>query len=274
MKHNLRVFAALLAALISCSTLLASCGETANNPDSGGTDSKTVSDSKAEEKDPLMDDLGEYDFKGYEYRVLSAKYDPNGTFVLFDVNEEVGDVLPDSLYKRNREIEERFNIKFVATEDEWWNNRVTLRNVVQADEDAYDMIMMINREAFPAALDNLLMPVSKLTHLDLDKDYYLKDINSALTINGKQILAYSQESVYTFERALVTAFNKKIADELQIPDLYETVKSGKWTNDLLFKYAEMATQDIDGNGELDKDDRGDLSDITDTFIRHSGSEQT
>ena len=56
------------------------------------------------------------------------------------------------------------------------------------------------------------MPVSKLTHLNLEKEYYLHDINDALTINGKRFLVYREESVYTFERAAVMAFNKKLAD--------------------------------------------------------------
>lgn len=41
------------------------------------------------------------------------------------------------------------------------------------------MIMLINRNAFSVAVEGLLMPVSKLTHLNLEKDYYLHDINDA-----------------------------------------------------------------------------------------------
>lgn len=250
MKKAPRVPAALLAAL-----LLASCGSGTAQTDGTSDSTGETSTEPEETKDPLMDDLGEYDFGGYEYRVLSAEYDPNGTFVLFDTEEETGEVLVDSLYKRNREIEERFNIKFVASEDNYDNNFKTLRQTALAQEDAYDMIMLINRNAFSVAVEGLLMPVSKLTHLNLEKDYYLHDINDALTINGKRFLVYSEESVYTFERAAVIAFNKKLADDLRIDDLYKSVEDGKWTNDMMFTYAEMATKDIDGDGTLTKDDQ-------------------
>lgn len=250
MQKAPRVLAALLAAL-----LLASCGSGTTQTDGTSDSTGETSTEPEETKDPLMDDLGEYDFGGYEYRVLSAEYDPNGTFVLFDTEEETGEVLVDSLYKRNREIEERFNIKFVASEDNYDNNFKTLRQTALAQEDAYDMIMLINRNAFSVAVEGLLMPVSKLTHLNLEKDYYLRDINDALTINGKRFLVYSEESVYTFERAAVMAFNKKLADDLRIDDLYKSVEDGKWTNDMMFTYAEMATKDIDGDGTLTKDDQ-------------------
>ena len=100
MQKAPRVLAALLAAL-----LLASCGSGMTQTDGTSDSTGETSTEPEETKDPLMDDLGEYDFGGYEYRVLSAEYDPNGTFVLFDTEEETGEVLVDSLYKRNLEIE-------------------------------------------------------------------------------------------------------------------------------------------------------------------------
>lgn len=69
---------------------------------------------------------------------------------MFDTPEETGEVLIDSLYKRNREIEERFNIRFAASEAPYGENYSTLRQTVLAGEDAYDLIMLINRNAFPA----------------------------------------------------------------------------------------------------------------------------
>lgn len=250
MQKAPRVLAVLLAAL-----LLASCGSGTTQTDGTSDSTGETSTEPEETKDPLMDDLGEYDFGGYEYRVLSAEYDPNGTFVLFDTEEETGEVLVDSLYKRNREIEERFNIKFVASEDNYDNNFKTLRQTALAQEDAYDMIMLINRNAFSVAVEGLLMPVSKLTHLNLEKDYYLHDINDALTINGKRFLVYSEESVYTFERACMIAFNKKLAEDLKTPDLYDLVRSGGWTMDKMLEIASDATRDLDGDGKLTESDQ-------------------
>ncbi|MBE6612640.1 MAG: extracellular solute-binding protein [Ruminococcaceae bacterium] len=238
----------LLASLIVST---ASCGGT-----SAGTDTTTAdpaSETTGEPVDPLMDDLGEFDFEGYEYRVLSVTYVPNNTFTLFDT-EENGEVLNDSLYRRNREIEERFNIVFAAEEDGWGSNAKRLANYVNANEDAYDMIMLINRDAFSAALQGYLMPFDELTHINLEKDYWLKDVNDGLTIDGKSFFNYSEESVYTFERTGVLAFNKVLQDEYNLRDYYQTVRDGDWTMDLMLEDMKTATFDMNGDSKISWDD--------------------
>ncbi len=241
-------------AAIMLASMLASCQGSASQSDTSVTSADTSTEA-VETRNPLLDDLGEFDFDGYEYNVLSATYDPSSTFTLFDVEEVNGVVLHDSLYKRNREIEDRFNIKFKASEMDYGGCFSTIQKEVTAGECAYDLIMLINRNAYTAAINNWIMPVSELTYLDLSKPYYIKDINEALTIDGKMFLAYSEESVYTFERTCMMAYNKKLAEDYKLPNLYEEVRSGKWTLDKMFEYAELVSDDLDGNGTMTKDDR-------------------
>ncbi|MBO5273714.1 MAG: hypothetical protein J6I45_03775 [Clostridia bacterium] len=104
----------------------ASCGSKTTTDTPVLSDSTTTAPSDSttaavETIDPLMDDLGEFNFENYEYRVLSVTYDPNSYFTLFD-SEENGEVLNDALVRRNLEIEERFNVQFVASEDSYGNN--------------------------------------------------------------------------------------------------------------------------------------------------------
>ena len=239
------LLASLLVSTAGCDSTSGSNDTTASGE--GGTTTA------AETRDPLMDDLGEFDFEGYEYRVLSVTYEPNNTFTLFDT-EENGEVLNDSLYKRNREIEERFNIVFVAEEDSWANNASRLAKYVNASEDAYDMMMLINRDAFAAALQGYLMPFDELTHINLEKDYWLKDVNDSLTIDGKSFFNYSEESVYTFERTGVLAFNKVLQDEYNLRDYYQTVRDGDWTMDLMLQDMKTATFDMNGDTKIGWDD--------------------
>jgi len=50
-------------------------------------------------------------------------------------------------------------------------------------------------------------------------------------------------------------FNKKLAAELEIENLYELVRSGKWTIDKYFDIARAATKDLNGDGVMDNQDR-------------------
>ncbi|MBQ8509514.1 MAG: hypothetical protein IJ493_06355 [Clostridia bacterium] len=255
------IISSILIAALAAQAALAGCGsssaiseDTANS----GTEATTLT----ETADPLMDDLGEFDFEGYEFRVLSAAYDPNGTFTLFDT-EENGEVLNDSVYIRNREIEERFHIVFKAEEAYWEDCNKILTNLVAAGEDAYDMIMLINRHAFSAALNGYLKPVSELTWLNPEKEYYIQDVNEQLTIAGKSFFLYSEESVYTFERAGVVAFNKQLAEEYNLGDYYQVVRDGEWTLDRFFGDAKIAARDLDGNDTMDSSDQYGIIGVAD-----------
>lgn len=255
MKKQLITVGLLLSMLTSVG-----CGSADNQPVETGDaplPETTLAETTepVEEVDPLMDDLGEFDFDGYPYRVLSVKYDPATAFTLFDTQTTNGDVLNDALYKRNREIEERFHIKFVSFEDTYKNNYSTLKNSVNSNSDEYDMIQVINRNAFSAALDGLLVPASEMTYLNPEKDYYMQELNEQLSIAGKNFFYYSDESIHTFERAACLIYNKEIAEDHGLENYYNLVREGKWTLDKLYADAQKVTSDLDGNGVYDKNDR-------------------
>ena len=249
MKKQLTTTLLLIALLAA-----ASCGES-GTPDDTTAPSGDGTTTAAETTDPLMDDLGEFNFGGYEYRVLSVKYDPAASFTLFDTAEQNGDILNDALWKRNREIEERFNIVFVSEENDYWANTSMLRKTVTAGEHAYDMIQTINREAFSAAVEGLLMPTSELTYLNPEKSYYAHDINKQLTIAGKTFFYYSDECIHAFERACCLVYNKQIAEDFQLGDYYNLVREGKWTIDRLYSDSRKVASDMNGDGIWDENDR-------------------
>ena len=196
-----------------------------------------------------LDDLGEFDFGGYEYNVLSVTSE-EGTYTKFDVDEITSAVLDNSIFYRNREIEERFKVKFIASDDTYWKCYEKLTMQCETGTNDFDMIMLINRNAYAAAINGYVYPVEKLPHLNLTKDYYLKDANEMMTLGGKQFLAYSDESLYTFQRATVIAYNKTMAANLKIEGLYDTVKNNEWTFEKLFEYAKQGVK-LDGEGNVE-----------------------
>lgn len=249
----------LITLCLLASFLLAGCGNTtpATSTDTTaatGNDS-VVTTAPEPEKDPLMDDLGEFDFDGYTYRVLSVKYDPAASFTLFDTQTINGELLNDTLYKRNREIEERFKIVFSASEDTYANNYKKLQNSVNSNSDEFDMIQVINRNAFSAGLAGQLADVEDMKYLNPEKDYYLKDINDQLSIAGKQFFYYTEESLHTFERPNCLVYNKDIAENYNLENFYELVRNGKWTLDKLYENAQKVSADLDGNGVYDAEDQ-------------------
>lgn len=229
-KRKLISAACIVTVALMLMPLLLSCKKENDTNDTTGTEATTKE---------YLDDLGEFDFGGYEFNVLSVTSE-DGTYTKFDVNEVSSMSLDNSIYYRNREIESRFNVKFVASDDLYQKCYSKLITQCESQTNDYDMIMLINRNAYAAAISGYLYPVEQLPHLDLTKDYYLHDINEMSSIKGKQFLAYSEESLYTFQRSTCIAFNKGMAENLQIPDIYSTVESGEWTFETFFEYAKRA----------------------------------
>ena len=58
---------------------------------------------------PEADELGEYDFSGAEFRVLSGIAPDERSY--FDSDGESGDIVSDAVWARNQAVSERFNVK-------------------------------------------------------------------------------------------------------------------------------------------------------------------
>ena len=170
MKKAARYIAAILAT-IQLSAIV-SCGEngTRTPETSAGESDATTTD--AETRNPLDDDVPALDFGGKELHVRSVTYETGSYLTLFDVEEQTGDVVFDALYKRNRLIEDRFNMKFVSDEASYLENIDLLKSLVMSGDASYDLIQCLNRDAFSVGLDGYLMPMESLTYLDLSKPYY------------------------------------------------------------------------------------------------------
>ena len=204
--------------------------------------------------DEYPDDLGAFDFGNEKFKVLSVA-SREGTYTTFDVPEDYqGDQVDDAVYSRNRIIEQRFNVVFdgYTAGDEGGTPGYTvcynrLRQEALAPTENWDLIMLINRDAYTAIQEEMICLPSELKHIDMSKDYYLRDVNDALTIDGVPLFAYSDESVYTFERSVCIVFNQSEVTSLGMEDPYALVKSGDWTYQKMFEMVKSATRmDADG----------------------------
>ena len=98
----------LLMALVLSLTLpvvsLSACGETMGNTDTtagqnSGDDGTTA--------DPLTDNLPDVKYDGYEFRFYT--FGDYGS--MYTPSEEDGDIVNDATYRRNRTVEERFDVR-------------------------------------------------------------------------------------------------------------------------------------------------------------------
>ena len=215
-------------------------GENADLPD-GGADSGIFYDSV-----PALD------FGGYEYRVMLGSYGRENQDLYPET--EIGEILNDTIYKRNKNIEERFNISFKSETIDLFQLLPSLGKNVKAGDAAYDMYMQIDRDAYTAAGQGLLYPADKLPHIDFTRPYWCRLPNEQLTVGGRLFWAFSDDMLSHFEATVVLFFNKKQVQDLGLEDLYGLVRAGTWTHDKLFDFAKLAVRDTSGDGKMGEDD--------------------
>lgn len=250
MKKQISLFVAA-ALMISFAV---SCSESGNTKDQP-SDTSAASDSTPESEDTsVKDDLGSFNFGGEAFSVLT-RVTPL-FYPYLDKNEETGDVLDDAVYKRNRSLEERFN--FVLTE-QYYDYAVEgndyPRKFLISGDDTYDMFIGRCVHMFNYAAEGMIVPVEDIPYLNFEKPYWNDQLYSDLEVQGTHYFAVSDFNISALDFTHAMLFNKKLAEDYQIGDLYETVRQGKWTYDKFAEIAKLTVNDLDGNTEMNELDQ-------------------
>ncbi|MCQ2430865.1 MAG: hypothetical protein MJ192_11110 [Clostridia bacterium] len=246
-KITMRVTALLLAAAM-LAFCLSACADTGNPEDTSAAGGGTLEEETAEDPFKTLDNPN-VTFDNFEFNVLSADY--KEYYTPLDVESLNSEIVNDAIYTRNRTIEDQYKIKFYNDLDHYDNLLTDMEKQVNAGGDGdYELIMLICRNAYTATIKNYLIDYDNLPYVDVNKEYYFRDLNKQFTIGGKMFFAYGAESINVLSFANCILFNKNMAVEHGMPDFYDMVKNNTWTFAEMFKYAEEAAVDTDGDGKL------------------------
>ncbi|MBR6515140.1 MAG: carbohydrate ABC transporter substrate-binding protein [Clostridia bacterium] len=214
-------------------------------------------------------------FPGETFTILCREDNAWGNWLHeISADEDSTELVNEMVYKRNLEVEERFELEELkafaipgqwAVGDDFVN---TFKNSILSNSSSYDLIM--SHQAYMSSdpqLNDLYTNLYDVPYIkdNLDADYYYPDVVDELTINGKLLYLLGDYSLTYWENAYVLYFNKTIAENNQLEDIYQLVRDGEWTFD---KMTEMAKGTwIDLNGDVwpdDGDSFGYVSDIPNT----------
>ena len=101
----------------------------------------------------------------------------------------------------------------------------------------------------------LLADLNDLKNVNWDNPWWNQNIRQMSTVQGE---TYAANGSFIFDAAQtwMMYYNRTIWDELQLPNPYDLVNSGKWTVDKMRDYSRKAMRDNDQSGKVDsKDDR-------------------
>ncbi len=253
-----KILSLLLASLLTASSLVACGAETSTEigasetTPAGETTAANVETTRAE----ISDNLPDKKYDGRNFHLLTRQdYE-----VKFMPSDMTGEAVNDALYNRNTRIQERFDItmSYTAPACVWGSSSKTwnqdLENSVMAGDGAYDLVAGYASTVPEIVTKNILLNWHEVPHIDLSQPWWSETVSDALTVNGKLFLLTGDYSLSLWDDMFGFLFNKQVAIDNGIEDLYALTREGKWTMDKLAEYASIVSNDSDGNGTYDAND--------------------
>ena len=252
-----RVLAMLLAAVLLLGSVTA-CSE--NKPDPEEKPQPTAGTPTAVEEIPeeteydILAYLGEADWQGREFTVVGRDAN-SGEWEMFELNadEETGEPLNDAVFARNLILEERYNLKIVGFKSSTYLN--DFRTSVLSDTADFEGALLPADQAAASAAEGLFYNFNALPGLDLENIWFDQNARKTLSVGNKLFYCYGDMNLQNLDLAWCVMFNKQLALNHQIGDLYSLVDKNEWTIDKLFELSSDATIDSNGDGAYDERDQ-------------------
>ena len=247
MKKMIAVLVLILALLISCG------GDGGGGPSdiTGGPADDNGEAAAGEDtgKFDVADDLPDIDFGGYNFRIyLDNENDTEHVCA----EEIIGEVVNDAVYKANRTVEDRFNIKISPL---FYRSHNNIKTTVMAGDDAFDIVSGHDISMGSLSLENVFLNLYNIPHLNFDKPWWPKNNLESLTLmNGKKYLISNHISFWWLDATRVMFFNKNRFKDLGYETPYQAVFDGTWTFDKFYEMSKDAYINQSGTGERDDGD--------------------
>ncbi len=286
-KLTLIIALALLFALVSCSAndavvttpsesypTLADPAESVTAPDGavtsqvGGGDVVVVStSSQAETTDPTLDRVDDVVIKGEVSELPQKDYSERLVNFLirtewaYEFTEGSGDIVVDeAIYDMVVNVEDEYNVKLNLIEQSGaWGNRAAFTNAVHnsvlAEDGAYDAVFTNTAFVCDGIVQGDYANLLDLPYLQLGQDWWSQAAVDSLTLNGRCYMASGDLTLTLWQNLYCMFFNKTMAAEYSLPDLYALVDSGDWTHDKMAEYAMLVSEDLNQNDALDLYDK-------------------
>jgi len=248
----------MLAALISCGEDSGSNNNAQDNTlaTNGGIETPGNTDVTGEEDlfDPKLPDA---DFGGYEFRILNIDQDSMWWAIVdFDSEEETGEPVPDAMYRRSRNMEEKYNFQIKETQVGSGQVQNILRLNAAAGSDDYD-IAFPHISHFPALVaNNALIDLNHLPYLDLDKPWWNPHMREYLSLENRLFATTSDLVLTDNDNIVMLMYNTNLAQDLGLSsaaELYAMVDEGTWTFEVFDRLTKAAAADLNGSGIVEGD---------------------
>jgi len=195
------------------------------------------------------------DFEGYDFRIMIRGQRDDWDSQDIVAEELTGAVVNDSVFNRNVEVEEALGISITGVWVPEYSMRDRLRLSVAAGDGSFDAVMM-NFEGLSGAMQQgHLVNLDGLDGIDLSFPWWDQSLLREMSIMNRHYFATGDITIMTNDGTWTMMFNKQLAQEFELPNLYDIVRAGEWTGDKMLELGRGVSASLDGSGNIGHLDR-------------------
>ena len=188
------------------------------------------------------------DYNRYDFRVLARGLGKWAAQDMYSEGEN-GNTINNAVFRRNVKVEDMFNFRIsqtlVAKDAELMSQ---IMNSLVAGDDDFDLVWVDSVNIVSLAMQGMLYDFADLPYVNLEMPWWNKNAVDNLSINGHTYYTTGDISIIANQATYVITFNKTLRTNLDLPDPYALVSSGKWTMDIFAETANQAYFDVDADG--------------------------
>ena len=245
----------LYSVLLSCSKKTEVSENKTASAESAESESKS-DDTAAVDEEPVLQrpDIPGNNFGGRNI-VIAV---PTETLWGYDTvcpESETGEPVYDATFRRNKIIEDRYNVNMKQVDIVYTDFEKMVKNSVKAQDNAYDIIFPRLYQAINLASDSNLYDLNQLQYIDSSNIWWDSTIVRDCSLANKMFFLAGDIHMYAYDGTFVLYFNKVMHKNYGIENLYQIVSDGKWTIDKFDEVMRVAATDLNGDGKIDFDDQ-------------------
>ena len=259
MKKTITASVLLASLLLSLCTV--GCGGDTESP--AVTDTASNGTETEAQTEPLwLDSLPQDLDLGGETVIIRCRGN-DGNILEIAPENEIGDVLNDAVFRRNRDVEARLNVDIVLSPGEGWESYskeiTTLRASVAAGDNAWQIIAGWANSLPTLSLENCFYDLTDMQYLDLKQPWWNQSAVEGMRLCDKLFFVTGDIAWLTvFGSSFVVYVNERIASGYDIETVPQLVRDDKWTIDKMRELTVQTMKDLNGDSIMDENDQWGL----------------
>lgn len=205
----------------------------------------SIPESASESETSPEPKLPEKNYNGADFTLLNGNTTTWMTVSKVTTDEENGEIINDSIYARNRTVEEKFGVTIKEVQS--GSIRTDLLEIIASGDKNCDLALIPASEALAVTLEGGATNYSDIPYVDTSMPWWVNDSANQMSIGGKVYFAISQFDTTHYDGVRALFFNKQMIKDFTLESPYQLVYDGKWTLEAFKKLGMAVASDLNGD---------------------------